>query len=228
MGTLYIIATPIGNLEDITLRALKVLKSVKYIACEDTRHSGKLLSHFGISAKLLSCRAQNEDKMSPVIEKYLAENDVAYISDAGTPGISDPGQRLVRYIRSKDITVLPLPGVSAFSALASVSGFTGKTVTFEGFLSIKQGKRKKRLSELLTRKENFLFYESPFRIIKVIKDLADLSANCELIIGREMTKIYEEYIHGTAENVLQILENRDTLKGEFAVIVSGLSKDQKK
>ncbi len=221
MGILYICATPIGNLGDITYRAVETLKKIRYIACEDTRHSAILLNHYGISAKLISCRARNEEKATEKIIEILENNDAAFMSDAGTPGISDPGQRLVKAAREKGFPVVPLPGASAFSTLLSVSGLTGKTVTFEGFLSIKPGKRKKRLSGLLSREEHFLFYESPYRILKVIAELADLKPDCRIIIGREMTKMYEEFISDTAENVLQLLENRDILKGEFAVIVSG-------
>jgi 16S rRNA (cytidine1402-2'-O)-methyltransferase len=224
MGSLYITATPIGNLGDMTYRAIEVLKNVSHIACEDTRHSVKLLNHYGIKAKLISCRAQNEEKAAETILELLVHEDVAYMSDAGTPGISDPGQRLVRIIRENEYPVIPLPGVSALSTLASVSGFSGKTITFEGFLSIKQGKRKKRLQELLLREETFIFYESPHRIIKIIKDLTDLKPECKILIGREMTKMYEEYISGTAENVLHKLEKHATVKGEFAVIVAGKTK----
>ena len=224
MGSLYITATPIGNLGDITVRALEMLKKVSHIACEDTRHSLKMLNHYGITARLISCRAQNEEKAAETILELLKTDDVAYMSDAGTPGISDPGQRLVKIVRKNGFDVLPLPGVSALTALASVSGFSGKTITFEGFLSIKQGKRKKRLQELLEREESFIFYESPHRILKIIQDLSDLNPESMVVIGREMTKMFEEYISGTAENVLHKLEKHVTLKGEFAVIVAGKTK----
>ncbi|MBN1648880.1 MAG: 16S rRNA (cytidine(1402)-2'-O)-methyltransferase [Spirochaetales bacterium] len=224
MGSLYITATPIGNLGDMTFRAVEVLKQVSHIACEDTRHSAKLLTHYGISAKLISCRAQNEEKAAALVLEYLKTGDVAYMSDAGTPGISDPGQKLVSIVRKNGFPVIPLPGVSALTTLASVSGLGGKTLTFEGFLSIKQGKRKKRLQQLLEREETFIFYESPHRILKVIQDLTDLNPDCTLLIGREMTKMYEEFISGTAENVLHMLEKHATLKGEFAVIVSARPK----
>jgi len=220
MGKLYIIATPIGNLGDITLRALEALKSVDTIACEDTRHSGKLLNHFEIRKPLISCRSQNEAFVAVKISEMLNEGkDIAYISDAGTPGLSDPGNRLVQIVRTNGFEVIPIPGVSAFAAIISIAGTSGKTVTFDGFLSPKPGKRKKRVKELLERGESFILYESPFRIIKLIRDIADLEPDRILLIGREMTKIYEEYIEGTALEILETLESKQKVKGEFSLLV---------
>lgn len=222
MGDLYIVATPIGNLEDMTFRAVEVLKNVDIIACEDTRQSKKLLSHYGISKHTISCRARNEASSADGIVKLLLEGkDIAYISDAGTPGISDPGTIVVRKARDNDINVIPIPGASAQSALFSIGGFKGKSFLFEGFLPQKSGKRKRRLEELLERGESFVLYESPFRIEKLLGELVELEADRTLIIGREMTKLHEQYVEGTAETLFEMLGKEVTIKGEFAILVSG-------
>ncbi|MCP4296953.1 MAG: 16S rRNA (cytidine(1402)-2'-O)-methyltransferase, partial [Proteobacteria bacterium] len=188
MGDLYIVATPIGNLNDITYRAVETLKNVDIIACEDTRQSRKLLNHYGISKHLISCRARNEVNSSSGIVKLLEEGkDIAYVSDAGTPGISDPGSILVRAARDAGFEIIPIPGASAQTALASIGGFKGKSVLFEGFLAQKSGKRKRRLRELLDREEAFVIYESPYRIEKLMKELSDAEPERLLIVGREMT-----------------------------------------
>lgn len=224
-GTLFIAATPIGNLGDITLRALEALKKVDIIACEDTRHTLKLLNAYSISKKLISCRSGNEQKAAERIAGFLEEgSDAAYVSDAGTPGLSDPGSRLVRIVRDRGFDVVPLPGPSAFAALVSVGAFPDKAVTFEGFLSPKPGRRRKRLRELLERPEAALFYESPFRIIKLLTDIADLFPEREVLVGREMTKIHEEFLEGPVNEVLESLETREKVKGEFSVLVSGKKK----
>lgn len=220
MGKLFIVATPIGNLGDISFRALEILKSVDTIACEDTRHSSKLLNHYEIHKPLISCRSQNEAHVAEKISALLAEGkDIAYISDAGTPGLSDPGNRLVQIVRSNGFDVIPVPGVSAFATIISIAGNSGKSVTFDGFLSPKPGKRRKRVKELLERRDSFLLYESPFRIIKLVKDIVDLEPDRILLIGREMTKIYEEFIEGTALEILEILESKQKVKGEFSLLV---------
>lgn len=225
MATLFIVATPIGNLGDITLRALEVLKGVDTIACEDTRHTRKLLTHFEISKPLVSCRSQNEvQAAAKLIERLEEGRDVAYVSDAGTPGLSDPGVRLVGEIRGAGFAVVPIPGPSALTTLLSVSDFGGRTVTFDGFLSPKGGKRSKRVAELLEREENFLLYESPHRILKILADIAEKEPERQVLIGREMTKLHEEFISGTSSEVLEVLEGRNSLKGEFALLVSGRKK----
>jgi len=222
MGILYMVATPIGNLEDITLRALRVLKEVDYIACEDTRHSRKLLTHFGISKPLISCYAGKEEISSEKILEILRSGDaVAYLSDAGTPGISDPGAVLSAKAAEAGFQVTPLPGASAVTALLSSTGVTGRSFTFDGFLSPKAGKRQRRLKELLDRKENFIFFESPHRIEKCLKDLISLAPERPIIVGRELTKVYEEIIRGKGENVLEFLLENDKIRGEFVVLVSG-------
>lgn len=222
MSTLYIVATPIGNLQDITLRALETLKKVDIIACEDTRHTMKLLNHFSIQKRVISCRARNEANSAQGIIKLLDEgNEIAYVSDAGTPGLSDPGNLLVREVRKAGFSVIPLPGASAFATLLSVGGFSGKTINFDGFLSPKGGKRKNRVKELAEREEAFLLYESPFRIVKLLADLAELLPERQIVVGREMTKIHEEYLFGTVQDVFYELQSRKSIKGEFAVLVSG-------
>ncbi len=214
MATLFIVATPIGNLADITIRALDVLKQVDTIACEDTRHTRKLLTHYGISKPLLSCRSQNEVQAArKVIDLIEGGKDCAFVSDAGTPGLSDPGARLVEEVRGSGLSVVPLPGPSAMTTLLSVAGFGGRTVTFDGFLSPKGGKRRKRVAELLEREENFILYESPHRILKVLADIADIEPEREIIVGREMTKIHEEFVRGRAQEVSQGFEERNSLKG---------------
>lgn len=225
MAILYMVATPVGNLQDMTYRAVDILKDVDVIACEDTRQSAKLLGHYGIQKHLISCRARNEKQSAPGIVKLLDEGrDVAYVSDAGTPVISDPGRLLVRQARDAGHEVLPIPGASAFTALVSVCGFPGKSFLFEGFLSPKQGKRKKRLAELLERGEAFMIYESPYRVVKVLSELFELDPERKILIGREMTKKFEEYLEGTADKLITHLESGKHGKGEFALLVSAEKK----
>ncbi|MBI9101128.1 MAG: 16S rRNA (cytidine(1402)-2'-O)-methyltransferase [Spirochaetales bacterium] len=225
MSTLYMVATPIGNLKDITLRALEILGSVEVIACEDTRHTLRLLNAHGISKRLISCRSQNEAKAALKVVELLEEgHDVAYASDAGTPGLSDPGAVLVRIVREAGFKILPIPGASALAALQSVSGFGGRTIVFDGFLSPKGGKRRTRLKELLERGETFAVYESPFRVVKLLEDLDTLAPDCEILIGREMTKLYEEFIEGSPADLLQDFKGRSTIKGEFVLLVNGKKK----
>jgi len=221
MATLYIVATPIGNLEDITYRAVRILKESDVIAAEDTRQTRKLLDRYGIVTKILiSCRARNEENSSKGIVKLLDEGkDVAYVSDAGTPGISDPGGRLASAVRKAGFPVIPLPGASAVTTLMSVAGTAGKGFVFEGFLSPKGGRRRNRLKELLEMEMIFVLYESPYRVMKLLEDLKELSPGRNILIGREITKKFEEFLSGTAEEVLAVLSARSTLKGEFAVLV---------
>ena len=219
MGVLFIVATPIGNLGDITLRALEVFKEADYIACEDTRHTRGLLTHYRISKPLLSCRAVNEAGSS---EKLLDQGcKVAYASDAGTPAISDPGAVLVKAARDAGHQIIPVPGASAFGAMMSIAGSYDKTVVFEGFLSPKAGKRKKRLKELFDFGAAFVLYESPYRIVKLLTDIAEIDGIREVVVGRELTKLHEELVKGSAEEVRQDFENRASIKGEFSVFVTG-------
>jgi len=221
MSVLYVVATPIGNLQDITLRALEILGRVELIACEDTRHTLRLLNAHGIRSRLLSCRSQNEAKAAEKVIQVLAGGgEAAYVSDAGTPGLSDPGSVLVRQVRDAGYRVVPIPGPSALGALQSVNGFGEKTVIFDGFLSPKGGRRRRRLEELLAMEAAFVLYESPFRVQKLLEDLKELDPDRLILLGREMTKIYEEFLEGTAEELLQELGGRSKIQGEFALLVS--------
>jgi probable S-adenosylmethionine-dependent methyltransferase, YraL family len=222
VSILYVVATPIGNLGDITFRALETFKSVDVIACEDTRHTLQLLTHFGIRKPLLSCRARNEaDASRKVLEVLKKGQNVAYASDAGTPALSDPGAVLVRLAREEGHTIVPIPGASAFASLLSVAGGTDKTVLFEGFLSPKPGRRRSRLRELLDSGYGFVLYESPFRIVKLLTDLAEIEGGRPVVIGRELTKLHEELVSGTAAEVKADFAGREKILGEFAVFVSG-------
>lgn len=222
MATLYIVGTPIGNLSDITYRALETFKTVDVIACEDTRHTLQLLNHFEIKKPLISCRAQNEQTAAQKIVHLLDEGqNVAYASDAGTPGISDPGAVLVDVARVAGHTIVPIPGACAFVSLASVAGSGGKSLLFEGFLSPKPGRRRSRLRELMATGFAFVLYESPFRIVKLLADIADIQCERRIVVGRELTKLHEEIVEGTAAEVLEDFAGRSKILGEFAVFVSG-------
>jgi 16S rRNA (cytidine1402-2'-O)-methyltransferase len=217
---LYMVATPIGNLKDITFRAVEILKEADKIACEDTRHTKKLLQAYDIQKPLLSVRQQNEAASAKGIVQLLERGEtIAYVSDAGTPVLSDPGALLAETVRNAGFQVIPIPGPSGFTALLSVAGLVGKTVTFEGFTSVKPGKRRKRLKELAERGEAFVIYESPFRILKLLADLAEICPIGKIVIGREMTKMHEEYLVGEASELLNQLEDRKSIKGEFSVLV---------
>ncbi len=223
MSKLYIVGTPIGNLQDITFRAIETFKNVDVIACEDTRHTLQLLTHFEIRKPLVSCRSQNESIAGQKIIKLLDEGQtVAYASDAGTPGISDPGAVLATIARAAGHEVIPIPGPSAFATLASVAGTGGKTLVFEGFLSPKPGRRRKRLQELLFTGNAVIIYESPFRIVKLLADIVDIDKDRKVVVGREMTKLHEEIIEGSAEELYNNYKGRTSIKGEFAVFVSGI------
>lgn len=229
MGSLFIVSTPIGNLSDITLRALEVLRSVDAIACEDTRHTMQLLSHFDIHKPLISCRVQNEKSVAQKIITLLKEGkNIAYASDAGTPGISDPGSALVRLVREAGEAITPIPGAAAFVTLLSVAG-VGKSALFDGFLSIKRGKRLSRLKALRPIYDSgtsIVLYESPYRILKLLEDIADVYSESKIILGRELTKLHEEIIAGTAKELIDCLSTRPAIKGEFAlVITSGDSRE---
>jgi 16S rRNA (cytidine1402-2'-O)-methyltransferase len=225
VSVLYVVGTPIGNLGDITYRAIETLKSVDFIAAEDTLHTLQLLNHFEIKKPMISCRAQNERTAGEKIVKLLDEgHNVAYASDAGTPGISDPGAVLVDLVREAGHDVVPIPGASAFATLISVAGSGGKTLIFEGFLSPKPGKRRSRLKELMDTGDAVIIYESPFRITKLLIDVADMDSTRRVVVGRELTKLHEEIISGSAEDLKNNFANRQSIKGEFAIFISGTKK----
>jgi 16S rRNA (cytidine1402-2'-O)-methyltransferase len=220
MNGLYIVATPIGNLEDITYRAVRILGEVSFLLAEDTRHTRKLLSHFDIHTDLLSCRAQNEAKVADTcIERLNTGQTAAFVSDAGTPGLSDPGAVLVAKVRDAGFPVRPVPGPSALAAIMSVAGYPGKTVCFEGFLSPKGGRRRRRLAELLEHGGAFVVYESPYRTAKLLEDLAGIEPERRVVLGREMTKVHEEYLEGPVRRIATEVAARERVKGEVTVLV---------
>ncbi|XKT75411.1 MAG: 16S rRNA (cytidine(1402)-2'-O)-methyltransferase [Patescibacteria group bacterium UBA2103] len=222
MGTLYVIATPIGNLHDISARAISVLKEVYVIAAEDTRVSKRLLMEYGVSTPMISYHAQSKDSARDGIVKRLAEgNDVALITDAGTPGISDPGTELVRFARDAGFSVVTVPGPSALTAALSIAGIPTNQFTFLGFLPHKKG-RETLFKEISESDRTMVFYESPHRIMKTLLRLSELLGEDKRIsIFRELTKIHEEVVEGSAAEVLQyFVENEEHIRGEFVVAVS--------
>lgn len=221
-GMLYIVATPIGNLADITLRALDVLKTVDLIAAEDTRHTRKLLSRYGISAKLTSCNEHNERARAGELVNRLASGaSVALLSDAGTPTVSDPGYRLLQAAIAENIRIVPIPGPSAAMTALSASGLASDTFLFVGFLPHKPAKRQARLKQLANVAATVIFYESPNRIIGLLQDVAAFLGNRPVVLAREMTKRYEEFIRDRVEDVIVDLQGRSDLKGEITLLVSG-------
>lgn len=223
-GVLYIVATPIGNLEDITVRAEKVLASVDFIAAEDTRHSGRLLQSLMIRKPLIALHDHNErDRAGSVLDRVAAGESAALISDAGTPLISDPGYVLVRQARERGIQVVPVPGASALTAALSVAGLPTDRFTFIGFLPAKRSGRQSVLSSLEQESATMVFYESPHRIIDMVQDVvAVLGAEREVAITRELTKTFESFYGGSAQQVLEQLQgDTNATKGEFVVMVQG-------
>jgi 16S rRNA (cytidine1402-2'-O)-methyltransferase len=225
VSVLFLVATPIGNLGDITFRAVETLKNADVVACEDTRRTVRLLTQFGIKKPLLSCRAHNEALAAQKLLALLDEGKtVAYASDAGTPGVSDPGAVLAGMARERGHTVTPIPGASALTALISAAGEIGKTVSFEGFLSPKAAKRNSRLKTLLATGCAVVFYESPFRIVKLLSAIADIDSERRIVVGRELTKLHEEIVGGSAEAVRDIFAARQKIQGEFSVLAAGIKK----
>ncbi len=222
MSTLYMVATPIGNLGDMTYRAVEILKAVDTIACEDTRHTVRLLNHYDIRKPLVACYAYEEEKGAARVAGILGDGkDVAYCSDAGTPGLSDPGRLLAARAREAGHAVVPIPGASAFGALVSACGLPFKAVLFEGFLSPKPGRRRSRVAELMDREDAFVLYESPHRILKLLDDIADIDIERRICVGRELTKLHEELQTGPAGAVRDAFAARERIQGEFSVLVTG-------
>lgn len=220
MGTLYIVATPIGNLEDITHRAIRILSEVYLILCEDTRTTQKLLNHYDIKTPTLSYHQHSKlEKVKEILGLLRQGKDLALVSDAGTPGVSDPGGQLISEVHNSGFKVAPVPGVSALTAAASISGFPTDKFVFMGFPPAKN-KRKKFFEDVADSKYSVILYESPYRIIKTLKELSSACGNRELIVCRELTKKFETIYRGTPSSVISQLGNSET-KGEFVVIVKG-------
>ena len=220
-GILYIVSTPIGNREDITLRALRILKEVELIAAEDTRHTGLLLRHFGIQTPLTSYFEGNELKKRDFILSRLKQGvRVALVSDAGTPGISDPGFRLVQMAIENQIPIVPIPGPSAGTTALSISGLPTDAFLFKGFLPHKSKKRRGMLEQLEEVRETIIFYESPHRIIETLKDISDILGDREMVLARELTKIYEEVLRGRVSEIQNQIIGRK-IKGEITLVISG-------
>ena len=220
-GILYICPTPIGNLDDITIRTLNILRSVDLIAAEDTRHTLKLLNHYEIKKPLTSYHEHNiREKGYYLINQLKEGKNIALVSDAGMPGISDPGHDLIRLCIEEDIQVIGLPGPSASLLALVVSGLDTSKFVFEGFLPSKKGDRKKALERLKDEKRTLIFYESPHRIKDCIKDIYDVFGNRKVSLSRELTKHYEETIRGDINYLLEVLSERD-LKGEMILVVEG-------
>lgn len=218
-GKLYLVATPIGNLEDITLRALKVLESVDLIAAEDTRHTLGLLNHFNISKPLISYYKQNEKTKSEIlISKLLEGQNIAVVSDAGTPGISDPGEEIVKVAIENDIEIVPIPGACAFVNALIASGFSTKEFSFIGFLSAEKKERKEKLEDLKYETKTLIFYEAPHKLKTMLESVLEVLGDRKIVLAKELTKIHETFIRGT---VSEILENIETIKGEFVILVEG-------
>jgi len=220
-GTLYLVATPIGNLEDITLRALRTLRECDAVAAEDTRHSGQLLSHFEIRKPLLSCFQFNEARRSEeIIERLRAGQKIALVTDAGSPGISDPGERVVRAAIAAGLRVESVPGPSALVAALTASGLATDEFHFIGFLPHKSGQRRRELDRLRSISGTLAFYESPYRVVKLLGELNEVFPARQVVLARELTKKFEEYLRGTPAELLALLQQR-ALKGEFVVLVAG-------
>jgi 16S rRNA (cytidine1402-2'-O)-methyltransferase len=226
-GTLYIVSTPIGNLEDITLRALRVLKDVDLIAAEDTRRSAKLLSHYGISKPMISYWREKEQARSvEIIRRLQGGQSVALVSDAGTPGISDPGAVLIRKAVEEHVPVVPIPGPSAFVAALSVSGLPTAEFTFVGFLPAGKVQRRKALKDLSLEQRTLIFYEAPHRVVDTLSDMAAILGKRNAAVSKEITKMHEEVLRG---NIPDIVGEMGKIKvaGEFVIIVEGKTDENK-
>ncbi len=219
-GTLYVVATPIGNLEDITLRALRILREVDEIACEDTRQTRKLLDRHGISKPLVSYHEHNEQaRAEELLRELEAGRNIALVSDAGTPLIADPGYRLVAEARAHGVTVSPIPGPSALVSALSASGLPTDSFYFGGFLPAKKTQRRKALDALKNSPATLVFYEAPHRIQEALEDIAEVLGPRRVTLGRELTKIHEEFLAGQAADLRDALTKRPPLKGEITLMI---------
>ena len=220
IGKLYLVATPIGNLEDITYRAVRILKEVDLIACEDTRHTRGLLDHYGIDRPTISYHEHNESGRTPdLIERLKAGQSIAMVSDAGTPLISDPGYRLVNQALAEEIVVVPIPGPSAILAALTASGLPTDSFHFGGFLPPKTSQRRKALEAVREFECSLVFYETPHRILEALEDVASVLGERPIVLTRELTKLHEEFLRGTAAEVLARLRERPSIKGEMTLVI---------
>jgi 16S rRNA (cytidine1402-2'-O)-methyltransferase len=218
---LYVVSTPIGNLEDITLRALRVLKEADFIICEDTRHTGMLLKHYGIKARTISFHDQNKLRRTPELLEMLRQGkSLALTSDAGTPGVSDPGFYLIRAAVEKGFHVIPIPGASALLSAIVPSGLPCDHFVFEGFLPRRDGKKLKRLNALAQQERTMVFFESAHRVVRTLKQMQEIFGERTIVVARELTKKFEEFLRGTTSDLLKQLEERQ-LRGEVTLIVAG-------
>jgi 16S rRNA (cytidine1402-2'-O)-methyltransferase len=218
---LYLVATPIGNLEDITLRALRILKEADLIACEDTRQTQKLLNHFGITTRTTSYHEHNElERAQELVLELEQGKRIAVVSDAGMPGISDPGFRLVSLAIQRGVPVIPIPGASAFLSALVASGFPTNSFAFNGFLPSKRGQRRQILEGLKNSQRTQAFYEAPHRIVDTLEDVVEvIGPQRQVVVAREVTKLYEEFLRGTAQEVLENLKARDEVRGEITLLI---------
>ena len=224
-GVIYLVATPIGNLEDITYRAIKVLKDVDFIAAEDTRHTLKLLNHFEIQKPLISYYKQNEKvKSEIIIKKVLEGKNVAIVSDAGTPGISDPGSEIVSVAIENNIKVIPIPGACALINALICSGMDTSSFSFYGFLPVNLKEKKEKLEAIKDDTNTLIFYEAPHKLNKTLNDLYDVFGDREIVLARELTKIHEEFKKDMLSN---LIKNEISTKGEYVLIIEGNRKNKK-
>ena len=225
---LYLVATPIGNLEDITLRAIRVLKQADLIACEDTRQTQKLLNHYGINTPTISYHEHNEAaRAAELVEKLAQGSRIAVVTDAGTPGISDPGFRLVSLAIERGLPVVPIPGPAAFVSALVGAGLPVGSFSFRGFLSPKTGARRRELEHVRNSMQTEIFYEAPHRILATLEDvLAILGPRRRIVVARELTKIHEEFLRGTAAQVLDVIKSRGEMKGEIVLMIGPASEGE--
>src|SRR6266404_3582534 len=218
---LYVVATPIGNLQDISLRALAVLRAADVVACEDTRHTQKLLHHFGIAVRTVSYHEHNEaERAAELLAELEGGARVALVSDAGMPGISDPGYRIVTLAVERNIPVVPVPGASALVAALAASGLPTDSFCFHGFLPAKSGARRALLERLAAAEQTLVFYEAPHRIVEALTDLLEtMGPDRPVVVARELTKLHEEFLRGRAADVLAALRKRGDVKGEITLLV---------
>ncbi|MCX7913948.1 MAG: 16S rRNA (cytidine(1402)-2'-O)-methyltransferase [Thermodesulfovibrionales bacterium] len=225
-GTLFVVATPIGNLEDITLRALRVLKEVDFIAVEDTRHSMKLLNYYNISKPLISYWSEKEKiRAEQIIKRLKAGQSCALISDAGTPGISDPGALLIKKAIEEDISIIAIPGPSGVISALSISGLPTDEFLFVGFLPSDPTGRRKKLQKLAVETRTLIFYEAPHRLLETLKDIKEFCGDRDAVVVKELTKLYEEILRGRLTDLIMLLENRK-IAGEFIILIRGAERQK--